>query len=69
MKTIQMIDLIDFYDYDELEKLEERRSMRWLKLYTKARKGDKKAIEDIRKHEKEDLEIKRRARAAGYYWI
>ena len=69
MKSIQVIELIDFYDQGKLEELQESRSMKWLKLYAKAMKGNKKAMEDIRKHEKEEHEIKRRARATGYYQI
>lgn len=59
---------IDFYDYDKLEKLEERRARKWIKLYVKAKKGEEKALEDLKKHEKENAEIKEKARAAGYYW-
>lgn len=69
MKGIRDIDLIDFYDYDGLEKLQETRARRWLKLYLKAKKGDKKAVEAIRKHEEEEREIKKRARESGYYWV
>lgn len=69
MKGIRAIDLIDFYDYDDLEKLQETRARRWLKLYLKAKKGDKKAVEAIRKHEEEEREIKKRARESGYYWV
>ena len=66
---ITSLDLIDFYDFDELEKLQEKRAKKWLKLFLKAKRGDKKAIEAIRKHETEDLEIKKRANSTGYYWV
>jgi hypothetical protein len=69
MKGIRSIDLIDFYDYDSLEKLQETRARKWLKLYLKAKNGEKKAVEAIRKHEEEDREIKKRARESGYYWV
>lgn len=69
MKDIRFIDLIDFYDYDGLEKLQEIRARKWLKLYLKAKKGDKKAVEAIRKHEEEEREIKKRARESGYHWV
>ena len=69
MRGIRAIDLIDFYDYDGLEKLQESRARKWLKLYLKAKKGEKKAVEAIRKHEEEDREIKKRASESGYYWV
>lgn len=69
MKGIRAIELIDFYDYDGLEKLQETRARRWLKLYLKAKKGDKKAVEAIRKHEEEEREIKKQARESGYHWV
>jgi hypothetical protein len=69
MTKIPAIELIDFYDYDTLEKLQESRVRKWIKLYLKAKKGDKKAIKDIRKHEKEEREIKNRARQSGYHWV
>lgn len=69
MKGPQAIDLIDFYDYDGLEKLQETRARKWIKLYLKAKKGEKKAVEAIQKHEEEDRELKKRARESGYYWV
>lgn len=69
MKGIRAIDLIDFYDYDGLEKLQEARARKWIKLYLKAKKGEKKAVEAIRKHEEEDRELKQKARESGYYWL
>lgn len=61
-------DYIDYYDFDGLEKLQEKRARTWIKLYMKIKKGDPKAKEAMRKHEEETDEIKRRARAVGYYW-
>lgn len=66
--NIPAIECIDFYDHDKLEKLQEKRALKWLKLYVKAKHGDPKAIEALKKHELEDREIRRRAHEAGYYW-
>lgn len=62
------IERIDFYDHDKLKKLHERRAMKWLRLFLKAKKGDPKAKEDIKKHEAEDRLLRARANETGYYW-
>lgn len=69
MMQIPLIDRIDFYDYEKLEKLQESRAKKWIKLILKARQGDPRALEAIKKHEAEDREIKKRANQAGYYWV
>ena len=68
MTKIPAIELIDFYDHEKLEKLQESRARKWLKLFLKAKQGDPKALEAIKKHEAEDRELKRRASQSGYYW-
>lgn len=63
------IDAVDFDDENVMDKLSETRSKQWIILYARASKGDQKALEALREHEKLDRELKKRARASGYYWI
>lgn len=63
------IAAIDFNDEGVMDKLSENRSKQWIVLYAKASNGDQKALEALREHEKLDHELKKRARASGYYWI
>lgn len=60
---------IDFNNHKELEKLQNDRAMKWIELYLKAAKGDKKAIEEIEKHEEEDRKISKSAQEAGFMWM
>ncbi|OJU79644.1 MAG: hypothetical protein BGO10_02105 [Chlamydia sp. 32-24] len=62
-------DALDFYDWEKLDKLQERRAKKFLKLWVKAKEGDQKAKEDLKKHEVEERELKRRANETGYFWI
>jgi hypothetical protein len=68
MMKIPAIERIDFYDHEKLDKLHESRARKWLKLFLKAKRGDPKATEAIKKHEAEDRELKRRSNESGYYW-
>jgi len=66
---IPAIERINFYNRDKVDKLHKSRAMKWLKLFLKAKRGDPKAIESIKKHEAEDRLLKARAMEAGYYWV
>lgn len=69
MKTgVPTIERIDFYDHGKLEKLQERRARKWIRLFLKAKRGDLKAREEIKKHEAEDRVLRARASYAGYCW-
>lgn len=61
-------DAVDFYDWKSLEKLQERRAKKFIKLWAKAKEGDQKAKEELRKHQAEDRVLKARANETGYYW-
>ncbi len=61
-------DAIDFYDWDELERLQEKRAKKYIKLYSKAKSGDQRAKEDLRKHESEEKILKIKATITGYHW-
>jgi len=62
-------DAIDFYDWGELEKLQEKRARKYIKLYSKAKNGDQKAKEALRKHEAEERRFLRsKATITGYHW-
>lgn len=61
-------DAIDFYDWDELERLQEKRAKKYIKLYSKAKSGDQKAKEALRKHESEEKILKTKATITGYHW-
>ncbi len=69
MREMLNMESIDFYDYAKLDKLHENRARKWLKLFLKAKQGDPKAIEAIKKHEAEDRVLRDRARETGYYWV
>lgn len=62
------LDYLDFYDHSMLEKLQEKRARKWIKLFLKAKKGDPKAIEAIKKHEAEDRVLRESASETGFYW-
>jgi hypothetical protein len=62
-------DAIDFYDWEKLDKIQETRAKKFLKLWVKAKHGDQKAKEHLRKHQADELEFKRRANETGYFWI
>lgn len=67
----------DWRDFDKVEKLNQKRSHQWLKIYAKIHFTDKendietieKAKEDLKKHEVLDSFLKKKAAAAGYYWV
>lgn len=61
-------DAIDFYDWDELERLQERRAKKYIKLCSKAKSGDQKDKEALRKHEAEEKILKIKATITGYHW-
>lgn len=61
-------DAIDFYDWDGLERLQEKRAKKYIKLYSKAKSGDQKAKEALRKHESEEKILKTKATITGYHW-
>jgi len=61
-------DAVDFYDWDELERLQEKRAKKFIKLYSKAKEGDQKAKEALRKHESEEKILKTKATITGYHW-
>lgn len=63
------ITAIDFDDESVMDKLSENRSKQWVVLYAKELGGDQKALEALKKHEKLDRKLKKRARASGYYWV
>ncbi|CDZ80198.1 hypothetical protein BN1013_00704 [Candidatus Rubidus massiliensis] len=44
------------------------RAKKFLKLWMKAKEGDQKAKEDLKKHDAEEREFKRRANETGYFW-
>lgn len=62
------LSAIDFYDWDELDKIRERRDKKEVKLMGKAFKGDKKAIQELQKHRKQNEIMKEKSRKTGYYW-
>lgn len=68
IKDIFEPDGIDFYDWDELERLQEKRAKKYIKLYSKAKSGDQKAKEALRKHESEEKILKTKATITGYHW-
>jgi hypothetical protein len=61
-------DAIDFYDWDELDKLQEKSATRFFTLLSKAKDGDKKAKEALRKHKAEEKILKTKATITGYHW-
>ena len=62
------LSAIDFYDWDELDKIRERRDKKEVKLMGKAFKGDKKAMQELQKHRKQNEALKENSRKTGYYW-
>lgn len=62
------LSAIDFYDWDELDKIRERRDKKEVKLMGKAFKGDKKAMQELQKHRKQNEVLKEKSRKTGYYW-
>jgi len=62
------LSAIDFYDWDELDKIKERRDKKEVKLMGKAFKGDKKAMQELQKHRKQNEVLKEKSRKTGYYW-
>ena len=62
------LSAIDFYDWDELDKIKERRDKKEVKLMGKAFKGDKKAMQELQKHRKQNEALKEKSRKTGYYW-
>lgn len=62
------LSAIDFYDWDELDKIRERRDKKEVKLMGKAFKGDKKAMQELQKHRKQNEIMKEKSRKTGYYW-
>lgn len=65
---MSQFEYIDYYDFDALEKMQDKRARTRIKLYMRVKKGDPKAKDTMRKHNKETDEIKKRALAVGYYW-
>lgn len=62
------LSAIDFYDWDELDKIRERRDKKEVKLMGKAFKGDKKAMQELQNHRKQNEVLKEKSRKTGYYW-
>jgi len=62
------LSAIDFYDWDELDKIRERRDKKEVNLMGKAFKGDKKAMQELQKHRKQNEVLKEKSRKTGYYW-
>ena len=62
------LSAIDFYDWDELDKIRERRDKKEVNLMGKAFKGDKKAMQELQKHRKQNEALKEKSRKTGYYW-
>lgn len=61
-------DAIDFYDWDKLDKLQEKRATRFFTLLSKAKDGDQKAKEALKKHKAEEKILKTKATITGYHW-
>jgi len=62
------LSAIDFYDWDKLDKIRERQDKKEVKLMGKAFKGDKKAMQELQKHRKQNEALKEKSRKTGYYW-
>jgi len=45
-----------------------KKSQKYIKLYSKAKNGDQKAKEALRKHEAEEKILKIKATITGYHW-
>lgn len=61
-------DVIDFYDWEKLDRLQEKRAKKLLSLLSKAKDGDQKAKEALRKHKAEEKILKTKATITGYHW-